>query len=124
MHFSPRGQGPRPGPLLLEVKARLAKFYRHRTTFVSTLSTMVPSGTNVTYPESTATSVSRTIAFGKSVNQVGSTSGAPSSYLPGATGFTGTLKGSHGGVSNKVILGVSIGLGVPVLLTLVAGCFL
>ncbi|KAL2062881.1 hypothetical protein VTL71DRAFT_5953 [Oculimacula yallundae] len=57
-----------------------------------------------------------------------SLTGSPVSYVPKATVgpsevpiVTGILEESTGGVSNKIIIGVSVGVGVPVLLLLIAG---
>ena len=54
-----------------------------------------------------------------------STSGAPTSYIPGLTSISGIVRvidGKTGGSSNKFIIGVSIGIRLLVLLTIIAGC--
>jgi len=54
-----------------------------------------------------------------------SSTGVPTSFVPGPTGVVddvkGWLEGSTGGLGNKVLLGVVVGLGVPVLVGVVAG---
>ena len=40
---------------------------------------------------------------------------------PTSPGIGGVLNGKTGGVNNKLIIGVSVGIGVPVLIAVVAG---
>jgi hypothetical protein len=95
-----------------------------KTTTTSTITTAVAAGVTATWPVTTTDSVS-TIAFGKNVNDMVTSKGTPSSYIPTATGATGAissvLNGEHDGVSNKVIIGVTVGLVFPILLALIAG---
>jgi hypothetical protein len=93
-----------------------------RNTVTKTLVTVVPSGSEATFVTATpGTSVSA-IAFGKNIKAISSTSGSPVSFVPPtATGIVGVLDGKTGGVSNKLIIGVSVGVGVPVLIGVIAG---
>jgi hypothetical protein len=91
-------------------------------TVTSTLTTAVASGATPTFPTTVMDSVTTTIAFGKDVRDMGATKGAPSSYIPSPTaGIHGILNEVTGGVSNKVIIGVAVGVGLPVLLAIIAG---
>ena len=109
------------------------------TTFptVRTLVTAVPSGVTPSFPATTFNSVSSTQNFGDQVRNLISSTGAPTSFTPSntSTGFIpqatkaigdagndlrSFLDGSTNGVSNKVIFGVSVGLGIPVLIALIA----
>ncbi|KAK3899384.1 hypothetical protein C8A05DRAFT_18171 [Staphylotrichum tortipilum] len=105
-------------------------------TTTKTLVTAVPKGQKATFPSSTALSVTSTIPFGKDVNKLTATSGVPVSYVPppppkttskdeggdkgngdkGDVGdqITEVWNGETGGVSNKLIIGLSVGLGVPI----------
>ncbi|KAK3290999.1 uncharacterized protein B0H64DRAFT_420741 [Chaetomium fimeti] len=104
--------------------------------------TAVPSGVTPTFPASTALSVASTIPFGKQVNKLAATSGAPVSYVPPPPPPTSSARpsgkgdddgvgdvlddigevfqGETGGVSNKLIIGLSVGLGVPILAAIIA----
>jgi hypothetical protein len=93
-------------------------------TTTSTLVTSVPSGSKATFPATTQNSVASMIAFGTNVKALASASGTPTSYVPAATStsrIVDFLNGKTGGVSNKIILGISIGVGVPVFIAIVAG---
>ncbi|KAF2270015.1 hypothetical protein CC78DRAFT_507608 [Lojkania enalia] len=102
-----------------------------KTTVTKTLVTAVPSGTEVTWPTSPGITdaVATTSAFGSNAKQIETASGTPTSYEPPPpppseipTGsIEKVLEGETGGVSNKVIIGVSVGVGVPVIMALVAG---
>ncbi|KFZ13072.1 hypothetical protein V502_06778, partial [Pseudogymnoascus sp. VKM F-4520 (FW-2644)] len=109
-----------------------------RNVVTSTLIAPVPVGNEEAFPTTTTDAVVRTVAFGAGAKEVGATSGSPVSYVPTtssstseptSSGYasTGTdssiLEGEAGGVSNKVIIGVSVGVGVPVLIMIIAGCF-
>lgn len=108
-----------------------------QTTETRTLSTVVPSGKEVKWPETLGItdSVTSTRGFGDNVQSFTATSGSPTSYTPPPTptskndGGDGgdansesakVLNGKTGGVSNKVIIGVSVGVGVPILIAIVA----
>lgn len=84
---------------------------------VSTIITSVPSGSTPTWPATVVSSVSA-IPFGTNAKQMISSSGAPTSFVPTATSISNWLQEDTNGVSNKVILGVVVGLGVPVLAAL------
>lgn len=96
-----------------------------------TLVTVVPSGSDVAFPASVQNAVPTTVAFGSNAQELPKISGSPTSYVPpNPTDKDGDgkpdseekgLNGEVGGVSKKVIVGVSVGLGVPVILTLIAG---
>ncbi|KAM9880718.1 hypothetical protein BJF96_g4671 [Verticillium dahliae] len=107
-------------------------------TEVQTLVTAVASGIEAEWPEVTAMTINRVVEFGSGALGLESTSGPPVSYVPppppptesptsddgdndaeGSEG-DGILDGKARGVDKKVILGVSIGLGVPVLLAVIA----
>ena len=87
-----------------------------------TLVTSVPSGSKATWPASVTAAVRESKSFGDGVHSITSTSGAPKpsdSKSRGNDDSTGAFfDRKTGGVSNKVIVGVSIGLGVPLLLIL------
>ena len=111
-------------------------------TETQTLVTAVPPGVTPTFPASTALSVASTIPFGKQVNKLAATSGVPVSYVPppppptstarpsgdGDKGWGGDVlddvgevfNGQTGGVSNKLIIGLSVGLGVPIVAAVIA----
>lgn len=107
-----------------------------------TLVTAVPSGVTATFPASTALAVPTTIPFGKQANALSATTGVPVSYVPppppppptsSATTSAGgggggvlddvgkVFDGETGGVSNKLIIGLSVGLGVPILAAVIGG---
>lgn len=109
-------------------------------TSTRTLVTAVPPGVDPTFPPSTADAVAETIPFGKDVRKLSATTGVPVSYVPppppppeetrtkgeggGKDGFGERLEeimeGETGGVSNKVIIAISVGAGVPMLVGLIA----
>ncbi|KAE8453288.1 hypothetical protein EG329_011355 [Mollisiaceae sp. DMI_Dod_QoI] len=97
----------------------------------STLVTSVPSGSKATFPPTTQNSVVRTSDFGANVQRLSATSGPPVSFVPtasstpsgsGGSGNSGGSDGSSGGKNNKVIIGVCVGLVLPLGLAIVAGC--
>ncbi|KAM0278048.1 hypothetical protein ACHAQH_005417 [Verticillium albo-atrum] len=88
---------------------------------------VVPSGVEAEWPKMTELVVESVKEFGSSVLGIEATSGSPVSYIapPPTWGLDeGILDGKVGGVDKKVILGVSIGVGVPVLLAIIAGIIL
>mgnify|MGYP001606043316 FL=1 len=109
-----------------------------RNVVTSTLVAASPVGTEDPFATTTGDAVVRTVPFGAKAREVDSTSGSPVSYIPKtsttttseptSSGFTSTitdgsiLEGKTEGVSNKVIIGVSVGVGVPVLILIIAGC--
>ena len=92
---------------------------------VLTLITAVPSGVKATFPVTRVASVEGVVPFGEGVKKMVSSSGVPTSYVPGPTGVAGDVKawleGSTGRLSNKAVLGIVVGLGVPLLVVVVAG---
>ena len=111
-------------------------------TTTKTLITAVPSGVTPTFPESTALTVLSTVPFGKQVNKLSATTGRPASYVPPPpppsttsssakpsgtgggdilTDIGNVVNGETGGVSNKLIIGLSVGLGVPIVAAVIAG---
>ncbi|OBT82780.1 hypothetical protein VE02_09280 [Pseudogymnoascus sp. 03VT05] len=110
-----------------------------RNVVTSTLIAPKPVGNEEAFPTTTNDAVVRTVAFGVGEKEMGATTGSPVSYVPTtsstttskptssgstSTGTDGTiLEGETRGVSNKVIIGVSVGVGVPVLILIIAGCF-
>ena len=111
-------------------------------TTTKTLITAVPSGVTPTFPEFTALTVASTIPFGKQVNKLSATSGVPVSFVPPPpppstttssaspsktgdgnilTDIGNVVNGETGGVSNKLIIGLSVGLGVPILAAVIGG---
>jgi hypothetical protein len=95
-----------------------------KNTVTKTLVTAVPSGSQATYPVTTQNIVVSTIAFGTNIQKMSATSGSPVSYVPTpspSSGISSVIKGKTGGASNKVLIGVSVGIGLPVLIAIVAG---
>lgn len=98
-----------------------------KSTETSTLVTALPSGQKATFPESVKDAVTSTVAFGSNVQSFTATSGSPTSYTPPPPTSTSkdgkignVLNSKTGGVSNKVIVGVSVGVGVPVIAGIIA----
>lgn len=92
--------------------------YQNTSSYETTVTSTVTftSGGSATMPASTFASVTSVIPFGDDVKRMSSISGAPKSYDPSsATGGSSTIKGYTHGTSNKVIIGVCVGLGVPFL---------
>ncbi|QKX58068.1 uncharacterized protein TRUGW13939_05189 [Talaromyces rugulosus] len=110
------------------------------TTVKQTLTSVltVPSGSSATYPASTHASVTSAIAFGSNVFSIAPTSGTPTSYTPpkptssssggtgGGSGSSDGGSGGGGGLSHrdKLIIGLTVGLGVPFLAIVIAGLWL
>lgn len=103
-------------------------------TSTKTLITAVPSGVDAVFPSSITNAVLKTVPFGDSVKSLIKSSGSPVSYVPppptstgsnGGSGGSGDvdsiINGKTGGVSNKLIIGLSVGLGVPFVAALIAG---
>lgn len=86
-----------------------------------TLMTSVASGSDATWP-ATITGAVNTKDFGKGAVAITSSSGKPKPDDPKtADDDDGFFDQETGGVSNKVIIGVSVGLGVPFIIALIAG---
>lgn len=105
-----------------------------KNTVTKTLTATVTSGAEAVF--ATANTVISNIAFGINAHEMSATSGSPVSYIPKPTHVDGgggggsngpdgndgdVLKGKTGGVSDKIILGVSLGVGLPVLIAIIAG---
>lgn len=99
-----------------------------KSKFTKSMVTAVPSGVEPTFPESIFSSVQSTIRFGTDAKSIEATSGSPTAYTAPPTptdnahaggGGEGSLSGEAGGVSKKVVIGVSVGVGVPVLLAVI-----
>lgn len=87
-----------------------------------TLVTSVPSGSEAVWPETVTAAAVSTKGFGDGAVPITSSSGKPEPDDPKKEDDDeGFLEGSSGGVSNKVIIGVSVGLGVPVIIAVIAG---
>lgn len=80
----------------------------------------VQSGSTASFAVNTQSSVTSTIPFGHNSAKLTATSGAPTSYTPLATCRHSTLDGGTG-TSNKLIIGLRVGLGVPFLAALIIG---
>lgn len=89
----------------------------------------VQSGSSATFPANTFASVTSAIPFGMNVRSLLATSGSPTSYTPATStsttsakgGGSSVLDGTTDGTSNKLIIGLSVGLGVPFLAALILG---
>lgn len=99
---------------------------------VFTLVTAVARGVTPTFPATQIASVASAIPFGSAANAISSAVGTPTEFVPPVvnSGFPDPsqiaadvrswLERDTNGVSNKIILGVSVGLGVPVLIMLIS----
>ncbi|KAL6231859.1 hypothetical protein BDW75DRAFT_31309 [Aspergillus navahoensis] len=95
------------------------------------MTTVLTVGPNVeaTFPVNTFSTLAGAISFGDNVRSFGATSGTPVSYVPpqatssqsGGTESIGSAEDSdeHDSNKNKVIIGLSVGLGVPAVIALV-----
>ncbi|KAI1136500.1 hypothetical protein F5Y05DRAFT_391476 [Hypoxylon sp. FL0543] len=103
------------------------------TKVTSTLThiTAVPSGSDATFPESTGTGVATPVPFGANMKTIDATTGSPVSYTPppptSTSGNSGPSSehplGEVGGVDKRVIIGVSVGVGVPVIAGIIIGIY-
>ncbi|KAF2849558.1 hypothetical protein T440DRAFT_399056 [Plenodomus tracheiphilus IPT5] len=82
--------------------------------------TAVPSGVEAVFPNATHTTVGSTIPFGSLAKTIRKTSGSPTAYVAPTDTDTDTidkvLGGEVGGTSKKLIVGICVGLGIPILL--------
>jgi hypothetical protein len=101
-----------------------------QSTETRTLITAIPSSSEIEFPASVLTSVTKAVAFGINAVQLPKSTGSPVSYIPPPPQSTetdkpddngGSLSGEVGGVNKKLIVGVSVGVGVPVIIALIAG---
>ncbi|KAF4963509.1 hypothetical protein FSARC_8488 [Fusarium sarcochroum] len=96
--------------------------------------TVIPTDSEVEFPKSVRYTVMSTIPFGDGANKLFASSGSPSSYVPPAPTTStvtdiydneegddddGSLSDKPHGVPRSIIIGVSVGLGVPFFL---GGC--
>ncbi|KAH7317955.1 hypothetical protein BKA65DRAFT_439132 [Rhexocercosporidium sp. MPI-PUGE-AT-0058] len=113
---------------LLNCPASLQTTSKNKTT--KTLTAMVTSGAEAVF--TTDNTIVSTIAFGTNAHKMSATSGSPVSYIPKPTKEGGAAQEGGGaggnvfngetrGMSNKIIIGVSVGLGIPVLVGIIAG---
>ncbi|KAK2592198.1 hypothetical protein QQS21_010117 [Conoideocrella luteorostrata] len=116
-------------PTLINCPASLQTISRNSVT--KTLTATVSSGSEAVWSTPAVTEF-QAAAFQGDVFSFKGSSGAPKSYLPPpittSTSSSGesspgdkVLGGQTGGVSNKIIIGVSVGIGVPLLLAIVCG---
>jgi hypothetical protein len=96
-----------------------------QSTETVTLTASAPKGQKPTFPSSVQDRVTSTATFGKNVVKMKATSGVPSSYTPGPTDkakedVKNALDGKVGGVSKKVVVGVCLGVGLPLLAGILA----
>ncbi|KAI1431061.1 hypothetical protein GGR50DRAFT_113679 [Xylaria sp. CBS 124048] len=115
----------------------------------TTLVVTVPSGSKATFPTTTDSTVSETVPFGKNSKIIAATTGSPVSYVPppppppppATTTSSGATKvasnndsnesrkpaGKSGaesaGVNKPLVIGLSVGLGVPFLIAVAAGLY-
>jgi hypothetical protein len=94
-----------------------------------TLTTTVPVGSKVDWSAPSVTAFAAE-TFGKGTLPLNSVNGKPVSYVPTTSTSTtpttgpsssptsGVLEGETAGVSNKLIIGVAVGVGVPVFLAI------
>ncbi|KAF2964160.1 hypothetical protein GQX73_g9414 [Xylaria multiplex] len=112
-----------------------------KVTSTRTLVVEVPSGSKATFPATTQDAISETIPFAKNVKIVDATTGSPVSYVPPppptTSSSTTTTAGSEGqsdasddgtlgninGVDTRLIIGLTVGLGVPFLAAVAVGIY-
>ncbi|KAI0194275.1 hypothetical protein EV127DRAFT_467529 [Xylaria flabelliformis] len=104
-----------------------------------TLIITVPSGSEATFPATIQNSISETIPFSKNIKAVAATTGSPISYVPpppppppsstATTADSGdrsdkSSPAGKAGANTPLIIGLSVGLGVPFLAIVVGGIYL
>ncbi|KAK8022818.1 hypothetical protein PG993_013585 [Apiospora rasikravindrae] len=110
-------------PELVNCPASLQK--TTKTTSTHTLVTTVPSGVKATFPPTTHNSVATTVDFGSRAKKLYETSGTPTSFNPDEpTSAVGKVIDAVNGVDKRVIIGVSVGVGSFVIITVAVGCWL
>lgn len=95
----------------------------------TTLSTTVPSGAAVVWTaQQTVTAQAAPVKFGANVVTMASSSGKPAQYVPTSNpsstsqpngGIAGLINGPSG-ANNKLIIGLSVGLGLPALIAIIS----
>ncbi|TWU78601.1 hypothetical protein ED733_004593 [Metarhizium rileyi] len=108
-----------------------------RNVVTKTLTTTVPSGSKADWSAPAAVTAFKAEKFGHDSLPLNSVSGKPESYVPppsptgsssadrseGAYTTSFSLwRGETGGISNKLIIGVSVGVGVPALICIAGFC--
>jgi len=96
-------------------------------TFMSIITTSVAPGVEATWPVEASDTVKETVAFGTQAKTMRAVSGKPTPYVapPDEDGKDGSdhvhdlVNGSTGGVSNKIIIGVCVGLVLPILVAII-----
>ncbi|KAJ6005573.1 hypothetical protein N7451_003517 [Penicillium sp. IBT 35674x] len=112
---------------LINCPASLQNTTSYKRTVTSEVT--VQSGSSATFPANAFASVTSAIPFGTNVRTLLATSGSPTSYTPAIStsttsatgGGSSILDGTTNGTSNKLIIGLSVGLGVPFLVALILG---
>ncbi|KAI1073992.1 hypothetical protein F5B20DRAFT_565146 [Whalleya microplaca] len=101
-----------------------------KVTSTATHITSVPSGEDATFPATIGTGVASPVPFGTNAVALAATTGSPTSYVPPppTPSNAGGVSPDHplgevGGVDKRVIIGVSVGIGVPVIIAIIAGCY-
>lgn len=107
-------------------------------TTTKTLVTVIPTDSDASFPESTQTVAVSTVPFGSGAQKLLVTSGSPVSYVPPPPPTTSSTSSASsgsskdqdenpsiadskdGGVPKRIIIGVSVGLGVPALIGVIA----
>ncbi|KAH8734379.1 hypothetical protein BGZ61DRAFT_442472 [Ilyonectria robusta] len=107
-------------------------------TTTKTLVTVIPTDSDASFPESTQTTALGTVPFGSGAQKLLVTSGSPVSYVPPPPPTTSSTSsassgsgkdqdsiadGKDGGVPKRIVVGVSVGLGVPALVGVIAAIF-
>jgi hypothetical protein len=118
---------------LVNCPASLQTTSRYTTT--RTYVTIVPTDNEASFPESVRFTSVRPIPFGDSAKKLFTTSGIPESYVPQPPTHSATNNATYNGddgnantssntksgrLSDSVIIGLSVGLGVPFLLSVIA----
>ncbi|KAI0530221.1 hypothetical protein GGR58DRAFT_494180 [Xylaria digitata] len=113
-----------------------------KVTSTRTLVVEVPSGSKATFPATTQDTISEAIPFAENIKIVDATTGSPVSYVPppppttspsSTTATTGSgsqgdasddeTSGNIDGVDTRLIIGLTVGLGVPFLAAVVGGIY-
>jgi hypothetical protein len=96
------------------------------TKFESTTTVYVPSGVEAEWPVQTYDAVNETIAFGTQANTMRAVSGKPTPYVAPVGEDNNDnnddkfdVDGTTGGVNNKLIIGICVGLVLPILAAII-----
>lgn len=103
-----------------------------KNTVTKTLTATIAPGAEATF--TTDSPIVSAIAFGTNIRNMDAINGSPTSWIPKSSAPSGSgdedgdggevhnvFDKETGRVSNKIIIGVSVGLGIPVLLGIIAG---